>query len=148
MAAAEAEQLGHLVEQDDEADDHAQGNRPGKVDIGKHQRERQGAVIDVGAGDRTRRAGAAECLAGAGTRHPARVEAEAALVGLADTEVKEARDGDLVVPGRALIAPGDRHLRIKRLPLGTIAVLSDTAAVAPLSEEVLVSAQTTTCLEV
>lgn len=45
-------------------------------------------------------------------------------------EVKEARDGDLVFPGRALIAPGNRHLKIKRLPLGTIAVLSDTPAVS------------------
>ena len=44
-------------------------------------------------------------------------------------EVKEAHDGDLVVPGRALIAPGGRHLKIKRLPLGTIAVLSDTEPV-------------------
>jgi len=44
-------------------------------------------------------------------------------------EVKEAHDGDLVVPGRALIAPGGRHLKIKRLPLGTIAVLSDTPQV-------------------
>ncbi len=39
-------------------------------------------------------------------------------------EVKEAQDGDLVLPGRALIAQGDRHLKIKRMPLGTIAVLS------------------------
>lgn len=39
-------------------------------------------------------------------------------------EVKEARDGDLVLPGRVLLAPGDRHLKIKRLPQGTIAVLS------------------------
>jgi two-component system chemotaxis response regulator CheB len=45
-------------------------------------------------------------------------------------EVKEAKDGDLVVPGRALIAPGDRHLRIKRMPLGTIAVLSDSVPVS------------------
>lgn len=44
-------------------------------------------------------------------------------------EVKEAQDGDLVIPGRALIAPGGRHLRVKRLPLGTIAVLSDTPPV-------------------
>lgn len=44
-------------------------------------------------------------------------------------EVKEARDGDLVLPGRALIAPGNRHLKIKRLPLGTIAVLSDASTV-------------------
>jgi two-component system chemotaxis response regulator CheB len=44
-------------------------------------------------------------------------------------EVKEACDGDLVLPGRALIAPGNRHLKIKRLPLGTIAVLSDAPPV-------------------
>lgn len=44
-------------------------------------------------------------------------------------EVKEARDGDLVLPGRALIAPGNRHLKVKRLPLGAIAVLSDAPPV-------------------
>lgn len=44
-------------------------------------------------------------------------------------EVKEAREGDLVLPGRALIAPGNRHLKVKRLPLGTIAVLSDAPPV-------------------
>ncbi len=40
-------------------------------------------------------------------------------------EVKEAMDGDLVLAGRALIAPGDRHLKIKRNPLGTVAVISN-----------------------
>ncbi|HEY5997929.1 MAG TPA: chemotaxis response regulator protein-glutamate methylesterase [bacterium] len=40
-------------------------------------------------------------------------------------EVREARDGDLVGPGRVLIAPGDRHLRVTRGALGAIAVLSD-----------------------
>jgi two-component system chemotaxis response regulator CheB len=44
--------------------------------------------------------------------------------------VKEAGDGDLVLPGRALIAPGNRHLRVKRMPLGTIAVLSDAPPVS------------------
>ncbi len=44
-------------------------------------------------------------------------------------EVKEACDGDLVLAGRALVAPGDRHLKIKRMPLGTIAVLSTAAPV-------------------
>lgn len=44
-------------------------------------------------------------------------------------EVKEASDGDLVLPGRALIARGDRHLKVKRMPLGTIAVLSDAPPV-------------------
>jgi two-component system chemotaxis response regulator CheB len=45
-------------------------------------------------------------------------------------EVKEAKDGDLVQAGRALIAPGNRHLKVKRLPLGAIAVLSDAAPVS------------------
>jgi len=39
--------------------------------------------------------------------------------------VKEAQSGDLLLAGRALIAPGNRHLRVKRLPLGTVAVLGD-----------------------
>jgi two-component system chemotaxis response regulator CheB len=51
------------------------------------------------------------------------------LHAISEIEVKEARDGDLVLPGRALIAPGNRHLKIKRLPLGTIAVLSDAPVV-------------------
>jgi len=45
-------------------------------------------------------------------------------------EVKEAHEGDLVLPGRALIAPGNRHLKVKRLPLGSIAVLSDAPPVS------------------
>ena len=45
-------------------------------------------------------------------------------------EVKEACEGDLVLAGRALVAPGDRHLRIKRMPLHTIAVLSSAAPVS------------------
>ena len=40
-------------------------------------------------------------------------------------EVKEAEDGDLVKPGRILIAPGDRHLEIERRPLAAIARLSE-----------------------
>jgi two-component system chemotaxis response regulator CheB len=40
-------------------------------------------------------------------------------------EVKEARSGDLLVAGRALICPGNRHMRVRRMPLGTVAVLSD-----------------------
>jgi two-component system chemotaxis response regulator CheB len=39
--------------------------------------------------------------------------------------VKEARSGDLLLAGRALICPGARHIKIKRLPLGVVAVLSD-----------------------
>lgn len=30
-------------------------------------------------------------------------------------EVKEARTGDLVLPGRVLLAPGDQHMRVKRV---------------------------------
>jgi len=39
--------------------------------------------------------------------------------------VKEAQSGDLLLAGRALICPGSRHLKAKRLPLGDVAVLSD-----------------------
>ncbi len=39
--------------------------------------------------------------------------------------VKEAQSGDLMLAGRALICPGNRHLKVKRLPLGDVAVLSD-----------------------
>jgi len=39
--------------------------------------------------------------------------------------VKEAQSGDLLQRGRVLICPGSRHLKVKRLPLGDIAVLSD-----------------------
>lgn len=40
-------------------------------------------------------------------------------------EVKEAHSGDLLTAGRALICPGNRHMRVKRMPLGDIVVLSD-----------------------
>lgn len=39
-------------------------------------------------------------------------------------EVREAKDGDLVTPGRVLIAPGDYHMKIKKTGLSTIVVLS------------------------
>jgi two-component system, chemotaxis family, protein-glutamate methylesterase/glutaminase len=39
--------------------------------------------------------------------------------------VKEAQSGDLLQPGRALISPGNKHLKVKRLPMGDVAVLSD-----------------------
>jgi two-component system, chemotaxis family, protein-glutamate methylesterase/glutaminase len=39
--------------------------------------------------------------------------------------VKEAQSGDLLQRGRVLICPGSRHMRVKRLPLGDIVVLSD-----------------------
>jgi two-component system chemotaxis response regulator CheB len=44
--------------------------------------------------------------------------------------VKEAQSGDLLVAGRALISPGNRHLKVKKLPLGNVAVLSDEAPVS------------------
>jgi two-component system chemotaxis response regulator CheB len=43
--------------------------------------------------------------------------------------VKEAVSGDLLVAGRALVCPGDRHMKVKRLPLGEVVVLSDEARV-------------------
>ena len=43
--------------------------------------------------------------------------------------VKEAQSGDLLVAGRALICPGNRHMKVKKLPLGNVAVLGDDAPV-------------------
>src|SRR5262249_43188409 len=40
-------------------------------------------------------------------------------------DVKEAQSGDLLIAGRALICPGNRHLKVRRMPMGDIAVLSD-----------------------
>jgi len=40
-------------------------------------------------------------------------------------QVKEAQAGDLLLAGRALICPGNRHIRVKRLPLGDVVTLSD-----------------------
>jgi len=39
--------------------------------------------------------------------------------------VKEAQSGDLLLAGRVLICPGNRHLKVKRLPLGNVAVLAE-----------------------
>ena len=38
--------------------------------------------------------------------------------------VKEAQSGDLLLSGQVLICPGNRHIRVKKLPLGSIATLS------------------------
>lgn len=40
-------------------------------------------------------------------------------------EVKEAADGDILRPGRVLIAPGDRHIFVEKRPLGMVVRLSD-----------------------
>lgn len=51
------------------------------------------------------------------------------LNAICQIEVREARDGALISAGRALIAPGNRHLKIKRNPLGTVAVLGNAPPV-------------------
>lgn len=43
--------------------------------------------------------------------------------------VKEAQSGDLLVAGRALICPGNRHMKVKKLPLGNVAILNEDAPV-------------------
>ncbi|HET9180829.1 MAG TPA: chemotaxis response regulator protein-glutamate methylesterase [Candidatus Angelobacter sp.] len=40
-------------------------------------------------------------------------------------DVKEAQSGDLLIAGRALICPGDRHIKLRRMPLASTVVLSD-----------------------
>jgi len=40
-------------------------------------------------------------------------------------EVKEAQEGDLIKPGRILIAQGGKHLLVEKKPLGVIAHISD-----------------------
>jgi two-component system chemotaxis response regulator CheB len=42
---------------------------------------------------------------------------------ICDIEVSEARDGDLIAPGRALVAPGNAHLRVLRTALGPVVAL-------------------------
>ena len=43
--------------------------------------------------------------------------------------VKEAQSGDVLHAGRVLICPGSKHLKVKRLPLGDVAILSDETRV-------------------
>ncbi|MGO9135994.1 MAG: protein-glutamate methylesterase/protein-glutamine glutaminase [Methylovirgula sp.] len=47
------------------------------------------------------------------------------LDGLCEIEVKEAEDGDEVLPGRALIAPGNRHMLVQRIGTHYRAVIKD-----------------------
>ena len=44
-------------------------------------------------------------------------------------DVKEARDGDMVVPGRVIIAPGGKHIKVKNTNFGYVVIVSATAAV-------------------
>jgi two-component system chemotaxis response regulator CheB len=41
-------------------------------------------------------------------------------------DVQEAKSGDLLLAGRVLICPGNRHLMVRRMPRGEMAVLADT----------------------
>jgi len=40
-------------------------------------------------------------------------------------DVQEARSGDLLLAGRVLVCPGNRHMMVRRMPRGDMAVLSD-----------------------
>jgi two-component system chemotaxis response regulator CheB len=40
-------------------------------------------------------------------------------------DVQEAKSGDLLIAGRVLICPGNRHMMVRRMPRGDMAVLSD-----------------------
>ena len=44
-------------------------------------------------------------------------------------DVKEAAEGDLVRPGRILIAPGDRHIEVEKRPLGAVIHVTETPPV-------------------
>src|SRR5215470_17783213 len=44
-------------------------------------------------------------------------------------DVQEAHSGDLLVAGRVLICPGNRHMMVRRMPRGDMAVLSDAPSV-------------------
>jgi len=46
-----------------------------------------------------------------------------------ELEVQEAKSGDLLLAGRALICPGNRHMMVRRMPRGDMVVLSDSAPV-------------------
>jgi len=45
-------------------------------------------------------------------------------------DVKEAAGGDTVSPGKVLIAPGGKHMKVKFTPLGLVSVLSESPPVA------------------
>jgi two-component system, chemotaxis family, protein-glutamate methylesterase/glutaminase len=46
-----------------------------------------------------------------------------------EIDVAEAKSGDLLIAGRALVCPGNRHMMIRRMPRGDMAVLSDSVPV-------------------
>ena len=49
---------------------------------------------------------------------------------MCELEVLEARDGDDIVPGRVLIAPGNRHMKVKRKASGAVVVLEGGGVVS------------------
>jgi two-component system chemotaxis response regulator CheB len=44
-------------------------------------------------------------------------------------EVKEAQSGDLLLAGRALVCPGNRHMKVRRMDHGNVAILVDAPRV-------------------
>jgi two-component system chemotaxis response regulator CheB len=44
-------------------------------------------------------------------------------------EVKEAQSGDLLLAGRALVCPGNRHMKVRRMEHGNVAILVDAPRV-------------------
>lgn len=48
---------------------------------------------------------------------------------LSALRVKEAQSGDLLQAGRVLICPGNRHIKVKALPMGDVVVLNDDVRV-------------------
>lgn len=40
-------------------------------------------------------------------------------------EVKEAKSGDLLTPGRVLVCPGNKHMKVKHMPLSDVVVLTE-----------------------
>jgi two-component system chemotaxis response regulator CheB len=48
---------------------------------------------------------------------------------LCSLSVKEAQSGDMLLAGRVLICPGNRHMKVKRLAMGDLVVLNEDARV-------------------
>ena len=48
---------------------------------------------------------------------------------ICDLEVREAESGDLALPGKALIAPGNQHMKVRNTPLGCQVLLEGGAQV-------------------
>jgi two-component system, chemotaxis family, protein-glutamate methylesterase/glutaminase len=44
-------------------------------------------------------------------------------------DVQEAKSGDLLIAGRVLICPGNRHMMVRRMPRGEMVVLSDSPTI-------------------